>query len=258
MLSHGKLWSSRSEGALRSILSSTCRLLGIACSKRRPFLKASATARSWHGSYSATSAFSQQRQPSLRRSVNDQCKTPILMASIDEAGVEPDYGFQEDVESFRGYVPGGYHPVLLGDELASGRYKVAHKLGYGASSTVWLARDQVEERYVAIKITVADRQATQEKSILHHLRDAVHKTPLHAGGNHISWLLDEFTLDGPNGRHTCLVSEPAVCTIADSKEAGRKWMFPLATARSIVAQLFHAVALCTKMILSTPVSENLS
>jgi len=164
------------------------------------------------------------------------------MALTDETEIEPDYGFQEDIESFKGYVPGGYHPVHLGDELANGRYRIVHKLGYGAYSTVWLARDQRAEKYVAVKIAVACSESTQENLILRHLRDANHKTLASEGQNLVSSLLDEFHLDGPNGRHTCLVSEPAGCTIADSKEAGRKWMFPLATARAIVTYLCQAVA----------------
>lgn len=39
------------------------------------------------------------------------------------------------------YHPGGYHPVHLGDVFNNGRYKVMRKLGQGAYSTVWLARD---------------------------------------------------------------------------------------------------------------------
>jgi len=163
-------------------------------------------------------------------------------ARREEPEIEPDYGFQEDVESFKGYAPGGYHPVHLGDELANGRYRIVHKLGYGAYSTVWLARDQFAEKYVAVKIAVACLESTHEVSILRHLEDADHKTLAGNGRNFLSSLLDEFHLDGPNGRHKCLVSEPAGCTIADSKEAGRKWMFPLATARAIVTNLFQAVA----------------
>lgn len=39
------------------------------------------------------------------------------------------------------YVLGGYHPVHLHDKLNDGRYEIIHKLGFGAFSTVWLARD---------------------------------------------------------------------------------------------------------------------
>ena len=44
------------------------------------------------------------------------------------------------VESSDGYVPGGYHPVHIGD-IYHERFRVIHKLGYGTYSTVWLAHD---------------------------------------------------------------------------------------------------------------------
>jgi serine/threonine-protein kinase SRPK3 len=45
-----------------------------------------------------------------------------------------------DLESPDRYQPGGYHPIHLGDVYCQ-RYRVIHKLGFGAYSTVWLARD---------------------------------------------------------------------------------------------------------------------
>ena len=45
------------------------------------------------------------------------------------------------IEEIQLYQPDGFHPVSIGDIYANGRYKILHKLGYGGSSTVWLARD---------------------------------------------------------------------------------------------------------------------
>ena len=43
-------------------------------------------------------------------------------------------------EFIEDYLPGGYHPVHLGDTFKD-QYKVIRKLGDGGSSTVWLASD---------------------------------------------------------------------------------------------------------------------
>jgi len=57
------------------------------------------------------------------------------------------YDGDDNVENLRMYKPGGYHPVHLGDVLPKmsasrkPRYRVMQKLGHGAFSTVWLARD---------------------------------------------------------------------------------------------------------------------
>lgn len=50
------------------------------------------------------------------------------------------------------YTPGGLHPVDLGDKFSSERYTIHHKIGFGGFSTVWLARDNLEE-YVAPSFT---------------------------------------------------------------------------------------------------------
>lgn len=45
-------------------------------------------------------------------------------------------------ENFPFYQPTRYYPVHIGEILAS-RYQVVGKLGFGVTSTAWLARDLV-------------------------------------------------------------------------------------------------------------------
>ena len=144
------------------------------------------------------------------------------------------YQWQEDVEDLEGYHVGGYHPVHLQDEYSDGRYRVVHKLGFGYS-TVWLARDQHMNRYVALKIIVAEASKTSSESQI--LRRLSNSFPNPGGRGYLSPLSDEFSIDGPNGSHLCLVSEPARCSVADSKEASINWMFSMALARAIAAQV---------------------
>lgn len=145
------------------------------------------------------------------------------------------YYWHEDSENLERYCPGGYHPIQLGDVFSHGRYRVLHKLGYGSFSTVWLARDHVEQRYVSLKvITAAASESSSEAKIWHHLYQG---NPDHPGRNFVLSLLHDFWIDGPNGRHQCLVSEVAGSTIVEAKQADKNEMLPLEIARAITPQL---------------------
>lgn len=116
-----------------------------------------------------------------------------------------------------------------------------HKLGFGAYSTTWLARDQTAGRYVAIKISVASGDS-QESNILRRLGLADLREEAHPGKAVIPPVLDEFSLDGPNGTHRCLVTAPARMSLAEAKDASSIRLFQLPVAGAIVAQLVQAVA----------------
>jgi len=86
---------------------------------------------------------------------------------------ELDFLVPEYAEDPARYVVGGLHPILIGEVLHQ-RYKIMHKLGHGSCSTVWLARDQSQSTYVAIKICEASPEASKDKSThdnLSRLRD---------------------------------------------------------------------------------------
>ncbi|KAF1971940.1 kinase domain-containing protein [Bimuria novae-zelandiae CBS 107.79] len=178
------------------------------------------------------------------------------------------YHPEDDIEYFEEYVTGGYHPTLIGDVFYCGRYVVVHKLGYGRYSTIWLARDQQRQRYVSLKIlTARTSRESHEADILQHLMKG---DPTHAGKRFIPPLLDQFSFDGLNGQHRCLVGEPAGCSISKSKDDSTDFMFPLDAARSLAAQLvlglsyLHASDIChgdihlRNFLLRTPAFHDLS
>lgn len=161
---------------------------------------------------------------------------------MSEEPRESVYGFQEDIETLERYRDGGYHPVQLGDDFSDGRYRVIHKLGWGSYSTVWLAKDQHMNSHVALKIIVGEEGVSSNESrILRLLKQHQASTPASPGAHSVPELLDEFTIHGPNGRHQCFVSEPAACSVADSKEAGLRWQFPLKLAREIAAKVIMGI-----------------
>lgn len=103
-----------------------------------------------------------------------------------------------ECEDLENYEPGGFHPVHLGD-VYDGRYQVVHKLGFGGFSTVWLARDTVTNRWVALKVIVARESPTYEA------RSTIARHPSIVGSRLFAVADRQFWIDGPNGRHFCLV-----------------------------------------------------
>ena len=118
----------------------------------------------------------------------------------------------EDVEKMEYHEAGGYHPVKIGDYFHH-RYRVVHKLGHGTYSTIWLARDEVSNRYVALKICTADSNPL-ENSVLSRLSQPQQSS--HIDRDLIPTISDIFNIQGPNGYHTCLVTRPARMSLSDA------------------------------------------
>lgn len=141
----------------------------------------------------------------------------------------------DEVERLDYYVPGGYHPVKVGDKFSAGRYVIAHKLGFGQSSTTWLAEDTKKRRLVALKISTAQSaERAHEMLILSRLARSKSVLP---GKAIVQNILDSFTFSGLNGTHRCLVTDAARVDIREAKEASYRRPFRLPAARAIAAQL---------------------
>nr|KYP68622.1 Serine/threonine-protein kinase SRPK1 [Cajanus cajan] len=114
--------------------------------------------------------------------------------------------YSSEEECMADYRRGGYHTVEIGDTFNNGRYVVHSKLGWGHFSTVWLASDTLNSRYVALKI---------QKSAQHYTEAAMDEIKILkqiAEGDLndkkcVVKLLDHFKHSGPNGQHVCMVFE---------------------------------------------------
>ncbi|KAH6712576.1 CMGC protein kinase [Leptodontidium sp. MPI-SDFR-AT-0119] len=115
-------------------------------------------------------------------------------------------------ERVPGYDPRRFLPVNPGD-LLNHRYKIVAKVGWGTTSTVWLAQDTQRwwwnsNRYVTVKVTasdvVDDDAVNHERIITQHLK----KNPSHDGFPFVRTMLDNFEVSGQDGPHLCLVYEP--------------------------------------------------
>ncbi|KAI0415333.1 protein kinase [Xylaria grammica] len=157
------------------------------------------------------------------------------------------YDWINGAERLESYEPGGFHPVMINDVLHN-RYRIVDKLGFGPYSTIWLARDDQLNRYVAVKLNVSDPTLPtlqREAGVLRALSDSSPMTaqrdpspPLH-GRDAVPKILDEFKIDGPNGTHLCYTMAPAQ---GDLHEASFCCLFPIEVARALAARLAIAVS----------------
>ncbi|KAH7259489.1 kinase-like domain-containing protein [Fusarium redolens] len=141
-----------------------------------------------------------------------------------------------DTEEPEFYRKGGFHPVHIGEHFDGRRYRIAHKLGHGGFSVVWLAYDSLESIWVALKIVAAeDSPMTEEKAVMCH--------------NIISQMKDErfitykrfFRIEGPNGRHLCLVLPPCGPSCNTLSQYLQSRIHPW-LARRVASQATQAIA----------------
>ncbi|GLA40016.1 hypothetical protein AnigIFM63309_007621 [Aspergillus niger] len=150
--------------------------------------------------------------PSSSNPVKCRSSSTIASANTTIQRVFPTSGFETidpaeaiEEETLPTYNAEKYYPVRLG-EVLDGRYQVVAKLGYGVTSTVWLGRDLSDSKHVALKIYVSGTTDKNHELDVYERMNAI-KTD-HAGQALIRKLWDHFFLEGPHGRHICLVHQP--------------------------------------------------
>lgn len=157
--------------------------------------------------------------------------------------VEPRQLYDEiwdiDVEELEMYRPGGFCPINIGDMIV-GRFKIIHKLGFGGFATVWLAREDAKNRYVALKIIIANDSETYQK--LPSMAPLLEQYP-----DLFLVEFEHFYFDSPNGNHFCQVSPVLGPTIGSLgfpcalyPQYARKWSWQMAHA----VEVMHSNGLC--------------
>lgn len=166
----------------------------------------------------------------------------MSLRSSPEPSIE--YRWIEGVDRLEMYEPGGYHPVMI-DDLLHNLYRIVDKLGYGGYSTIWLARDEILKRYVAVKIGISSPSfPRREIEVLRALHSSRSNLQAHTGSamdscTALPSVLDAFDIDEPNGTHACYTLTPAQGSL---KEASFSRLFPIQVARALAARLATAVA----------------
>ncbi|KAL3465080.1 kinase-like domain-containing protein [Aspergillus heterothallicus] len=136
---------------------------------------------------------------------------PRVFSSLGWEEINPSVPVEE--ESIPTYGPEKFYPARIG-EVLNDRYQVVGKLGYGSSATVWLARDLLEDRYLAIKVYTASAAVTREIEVYNHLRNLQSD---HAGQSCLRPLIEAFQISNPDGHgaHYCLVHPPLGISLSE-------------------------------------------
>ncbi|KAH8790366.1 kinase-like domain-containing protein [Hyaloscypha sp. PMI_1271] len=157
---------------------------------------------------SAASNMASSNQPAAGstgavNNTNMKDRTPSSSSSREDAA-----DTTADEEDSEDYCKGGYHPVSVGEQFKDGKYTVVRKLGWGHFSTVWLSRDNVTGKHVALKVVRSAAHYTETAiDEIKLLNKIVAAKPDHPGRKHVVSLLDSFEHKGPNGTHVCMVFE---------------------------------------------------
>ncbi|XP_070758158.1 SRSF protein kinase 1b [Enoplosus armatus] len=156
----------------------------------------------------------------------------------DEEILGSDDDEQEDPND---YCRGGYHHVKIGD-LFNGRYHVIRKLGWGHFSTVWLAWDIQEKRFVAMKVVKSAEHYTETALDEIKLLKSVRNTdPSDPNREKVVQLLDDFKISGMNGTHVCMVFEVLGYHLLKWIIKSNYQGLPLASVKSIIRQVLQGL-----------------
>ncbi|WPG98698.1 Serine/threonine-protein kinase SRPK [Acrodontium crateriforme] len=144
-------------------------------------------------------------------------------------------------ETIPGYVATRYYPVRIG-QIFHDRYQVVGKLGFGITSTVWLARDLDECRHVVLKLYVQSeslgKQLDNELNIYRRIENSPKN---HPGRSAVRSLLDSFELESRGGRHRCLVHVPLWESALNIKHRNPLQRLPRPVIAFLLKRLFLAL-----------------
>lgn len=159
------------------------------------------------------------------------------ISTVSERGkIDKSYLLEE--ETVPGYRPENYYPVELG-EVFRDRYKTVAKLGYGSASTVWLCRDLLKEnQYVALKVYINCSKEHRELPAYNHINSLQSG---HEGRKRIRALLESFEIDGPHGKHVCLVHQALGVDFSELKEMDPDGLFSVPLIRQTMRPILTAL-----------------
>ncbi|OAA43706.1 serine threonine protein kinase, CMGC group [Metarhizium rileyi] len=144
-------------------------------------------------------------------------------------------------ENLPGYLASRYYPIHIGEVLRD-RYQIVGKLGFGASSTVWLARDLNQNRHVALKLFInSESMGNQVDDELNIYKRIGAGPKSHPGSSAVRTLIDSFDVAGPNGSHRCLVHPPLFESVITFLWRNPVRRLPVPILAVVLRELFYAL-----------------
>ncbi|KAK8243395.1 kinase-like domain-containing protein [Phyllosticta capitalensis] len=181
-------------------------------------------------------------KPFLHRTIRkfaSRAWKPLVFPSTGFARIRPEQ--RVDEETIPQYVASDYYPVRVGDVFQD-RYQVVGKLGYGTTSTVWLARDLSACRHVALKVFLHSEAMWNKVDAELNIYKRVARAPDDCIGRFfIRPLLDNFNIDGPMGRHQCLVHQPLWKSVHDLRHCNPVRRLPEVMMANLLLRIFLAL-----------------
>ncbi|KFX99303.1 hypothetical protein V490_01849 [Pseudogymnoascus sp. VKM F-3557] len=147
-------------------------------------------------------------------------------------------------ETYDDYNPAEFYPAHIGEVIKSprGEYRILGKLGFGRHSTVWLCREAGSESFYTLKIGISHPTGhpNREADIYTHLQRTLPSSE-HEGRAYVRRLHEAFELDGPDGKHWCLVHPPLGVSMREWQETFPGQAFPVEILRGLVRSLLLAL-----------------
>ncbi|KAG5959629.1 hypothetical protein E4U56_004889 [Claviceps arundinis] len=184
--------------------------------------------------------FSRARNSSrARKTFFGRAWKPLSFPNEGFAIIPADHKIDEETNA--DYDASNFYPVKIG-EIFRDRYQVVGKLGFGITSTVWLARDLIECRHVTVKIFGESEYMCFQQDLELNAYKRIENAPIdHPGRHALRSLLDSFDIDGPNGRHLCLVHPPLWESVLDLRYRNPVQKLPEPIIAGVLKRLFLAL-----------------
>ncbi|EFQ28084.1 protein kinase domain-containing protein [Colletotrichum graminicola M1.001] len=132
-----------------------------------------------------------------------------------------------------------FYPVRLG-EVFNNQFQTVAKLGYGSSSTIWLARDLRYHQYVALKIYIHNSVQHRELPFYKHLDKFLPSR--HPGAKNVRKLFSSFEVIGPYGKHVALALQVSQMSIRDMDKVFMDGCgFPEGFVKGAIKELLEAL-----------------